>query len=198
MILLNSDTVVSPGWSVHLVEAAESKPELGMVGPLSNAASWQSVPRLRGRWGGWAVNALATGQSVEDMAALVARVAGRDPVEVPLLNGFCLLLKRELIESVGLLDERRFPDGYGEETDYGFRAADAGFGLAVAPQAYVYHAKSKSYGPLRRWRLTRRGARALDRRYDGRVRDAVEAMRRESRLAETRRRVAGAVGERAR
>ena len=46
-----------------------------------------------------------------------------------------------------LFDEEAFPDGYGEEMDYGFRARKAGFELAVAEHAYVYHAKGRSYGP---------------------------------------------------
>ena len=45
--LLNSDTEVQKDWLSALVTAAFSSPEIGIVGPLSNAASYQSVPKLR-------------------------------------------------------------------------------------------------------------------------------------------------------
>mmetsp|Transcript_3481 Transcript_3481/g.4878 ORF Transcript_3481/g.4878 Transcript_3481/m.4878 type:complete len:946 (+) Transcript_3481:127-2964(+) len=45
---LNSDVeVLSPHWLSALAHAAFSSPKVGIVGPLSNAASYQSVPKLR-------------------------------------------------------------------------------------------------------------------------------------------------------
>ena len=61
-----------------------------------------------------------------------------------------------MIDAVGLLDEERFPSGYCEENDYSQRAREAGFELAVADDAYVHHAKSRSFGPDGRAELARR------------------------------------------
>jgi glycosyltransferase involved in cell wall biosynthesis len=55
------------------------------------------------------------------------------------------VIRRQVIESIGYFDEHRFPTGYAEENDYAQRAREAGFELGVVDDAYVYHAKSRSY-----------------------------------------------------
>lgn len=165
VVVLNSDTVVTRGWLTGLVRCAEARPEVGLVGPLSNAASWQSVPQLFDPNGEFAVNQLDAGLDAEGMAELVRAVSARAYSKVSVLNGFCLLLRREVIDRVGFMDDVAFGVGYGEENDYCLRAADAGFELAVADDSYVFHAKSKSFGHARRIEYTRRGAEALHRKH---------------------------------
>ena len=164
-VLLNSDTLVSPDWLERLLECGESDPRIGIVGPLSGAASWQSVPRRFDAAGDWAVNPLPTGCTPADAAGAVAAASQRRFPRVALLNGFCVAIKREAIDAVGLLDEESFPHGYGEENDLCLRAAAAGFELAVADHAHVFHAKSRSYSHRRRRQLTVRGQRALRRKH---------------------------------
>lgn len=147
VVLLNSDTVVTYGWLERLLEAAYSDDRPGIVGPLSNAASHQSVPEVRAH-GEWAVNELPAWLTADGMAFLVERLSNGATTTFPFLNGFCFGLRREVIESVGLFDEQNFAAGYGEESDYAQRARAAGFHLAVVDSAYVYHAKSRSYGGL--------------------------------------------------
>jgi GT2 family glycosyltransferase len=48
VILLNSDTVVTANWLDRLLSCADSDPRIGIVGPLSNAAGYQSVPEVFG------------------------------------------------------------------------------------------------------------------------------------------------------
>jgi len=144
-ILLNSDTVVSSGWLRRLIAHGEASPAVGIIGPLSNAASHQSVPVVRaGR--AWSVNALPDWLTVDGMALIVDRGAPRTGTRLAFLNGYCYAIKRAVLDSVGLFDEERFPAGYCEENDYSQRARAAGFELAVADDTYVYHAKSRSYG----------------------------------------------------
>ena len=45
-ILLNSDTVVSPYWMEVIELAFRTSSDIGLVGPLSNTASWQSIPKI--------------------------------------------------------------------------------------------------------------------------------------------------------
>jgi len=154
VVLLNSDTVLSPGWLGRILAYGEEHPEVGILGPLSNAASHQSVPAVK-EGGSWANNPLPDWLTVDGMGAVLARGAPRTDARVPFLNGFCYAIKREVIERIGLLDEQRFAAGYCEENDYSLRAREAGFALAVVDDAYVYHAKSRSYGVDARNQLAR-------------------------------------------
>lgn len=161
VVLLNSDTIVPRLWLADLLDCMQSDEGLGIVGPLSNAASYQSVPEVVDSQGGWAVNDLPPGYNVDDFAELVHRISPQQFPRVDFVNGFCLMMSRQVIERIGLLDEVAFPRGYGEENDYCLRARAAGFGLAIADQCFVYHGKSKSFGHAQRLALARAGSQAL-------------------------------------
>jgi GT2 family glycosyltransferase/glycosyltransferase involved in cell wall biosynthesis len=154
VVLLNSDTVVTPDWLDRVIACGESDPRIGLIGPLSNAASWQSIPEIT-RNGDWAENELPEGATITDMGGLVARYAARLYPRLPFLNGFCLVIKRPVIEQLGYFDEQAFGRGYGEENDYCMRARKAGWQLAIAEDAYVYHRQSRSYSHERRKELSR-------------------------------------------
>lgn len=161
VVLLNSDTVVTRGWLERMLDCARSNPRIAFVGPLSNAASYQSVPKLYDASKKWKTNTLPPGVSPEDMADIVRRSSSREYPEVPILNGFCTLMNRQAFLEVGGLNPTAFPIGYGEENDLCFRAAKAGFKLAVADDVYVYHVKSASFGGARRKELSKAGDAAL-------------------------------------
>ncbi|MEY3219640.1 MAG: hypothetical protein RIT27_997 [Pseudomonadota bacterium] len=152
VILLNSDTIVTPHWLDRLIACAESNEKIGLVGPLSNTASWQSIPEIECK-GDWATNSLPLDLNVEQMGNRVGGLSMRLYPRLPFLNGFCLLIKRNLIEKIGYFDEENFGAGYGEENDYCLRAIQAGFELAIADDVYIYHAQSKSYSHERRKKL---------------------------------------------
>lgn len=168
-VLLNSDTVVTPGWLEAMLEGARSSPKVGLVGPLSNYGAHQSVPQLPYLAEGAKNNPLPPGWDPDRVAEAVAALSPRAFPRVPLLDGFCVLLTRAVIEAVGLLDEENFPQGYAELFDYCLRAVAAGFELVVADHAYVYHAGTRSYGEERRRLLVESTNQALRRKY-GRVR----------------------------
>lgn len=177
VVLLNSDTIVTPAWLDRLVACAESDARIGLAGPLSNTASWQSVPELF-EAGDWASNPLPEGIAIDDMARFAAAAAGQVYPRVRFLNGFCLLIRRAVLEEIGLFDEELFGAGYGEENDYCLRAAGAGWQLAVAEDAYVFHAQSRSYTSERRLALSRKADANLRARHgDEPVDRGVEAIR---------------------
>lgn len=161
--LLNSDTIVPAVWAQKIAASFAENPDIGLFGPLSNAASWQSVPHRSDPRGGWAVNALPEGIDVDAMDAMVEAASPRDLplIRVPLVNGFCYCIRKSVIDKVGYLDEKSFPRGFGEEDDYCFRIAEAGFGIAILPKLYVFHAKSKSYGVEGRKAIVKKSAIAL-------------------------------------
>ena len=197
--LLNSDVeVVDPRWLETLKRHAFSDPAIGVVGPLSNAASYQSVPALRGNIGqeseDWSKNKLPAGPDDDPwtprgVAAAVARGSRRRLVDVPVLNGFCLFVKAEVVAAVGLMDEVAFPHGFGEENDFALRALAAGYSLKVADDVYVWHHKSKSYGDATRQELSAGSAAAMRERWGSMLRYAVQLLETNQELAEARRRV---------
>lgn len=165
VVTLNSDTMVTSNWLDGMVHCLESAPEIGIVGPLSNAATWQNVPALYDPAGGHAINTLPAGMTPEHMARIVRDASRQSYPRTTFVNGFCFLISRATIDAVGYMDEEAFPSGYGEENDFCIRAMDAGFALAYVDDVYVFHAKSKSFGSARRLALSKAGGEALRRKH---------------------------------
>lgn len=129
--LLNSDTLLTPGALERMVERLDREPEIGMCCPLSNSAVNLSVKIPPG----------------EDVFSFARRVAERRPglyPDVTTVVGFCLLVKRELIATLGVFDEA-FERGYCEETDFHFRARAGGWRCVVADDVFVYHRQGASF-----------------------------------------------------
>ncbi|RME28684.1 MAG: glycosyltransferase, partial [Deltaproteobacteria bacterium] len=168
VVLLNSDCIVTLGWLWRLLRVFELYPKTGIVGPLSNAASYQSVPEVfEPGTTEWNLNPPSL--RLDRWAELAASVLPPRYPRLPNINGFCMAIRREVLEKIGLFDEKNFPEGYGEENDFCLRAADAGFELRVADDCFVFHAKSASFGNEERKRLAERGQAAYLRKH-GRAR----------------------------
>lgn len=165
VITQNSDTIVSAGWLNGMVRCMASDPKIGIVGPLSNAASWQNVPNLLDESGGFAVNELPDGLDVQGMARIVAKASQRTYPRLPFVNGFCFMIRRAVIDAIGYMDEENFPIGYGEDNDFCIRSIDAGYELAIADDVFVFHAKSKSFGHDRCKQLSAQGTETLRRKH---------------------------------
>jgi GT2 family glycosyltransferase len=165
VVLLNSDTVVPRNALRKLVAAGERFPRLAIVGPLSNAASWQSVPGLAGADGTFLVNRIPGDLLPEDMDQLCEEAALDFLPFVPLVNGFCLAIRRAALEQIGYFDETNFPLGYGEEDDLCIRAVNAGYVCGIATNTYVFHSKSASFTAERRTVLSASGREALNAKY---------------------------------
>jgi GT2 family glycosyltransferase len=141
VVLLNSDTVVGPNWLRNLKVAAYRTPRTGTVTAVSDNAGAFSVPRP-GR------NELPEGLDADAMARIVASSGGL-PFEVPTGNGFCMYVKRALLDDIGVFDAVNFPVGYGEENEFCMRAIEAGWCHKVDPRTYVSHVRSASFGDRR-------------------------------------------------
>lgn len=165
VVVLNSDTIVSEGWLGKLMNCALSEEKVGMVGALSNAASWQSVPEIRDEKGDWHLNPLPEAISIDAFANMVAKHSTRNYPNVGVINGFCQLISMAMLDDIGLLDAVAFPIGYGEENDMCARAVKAGYKLLIADDTYVFHAKSKSFGHEKRKALAKQGSIALKKKH---------------------------------
>ncbi|MCW5717092.1 MAG: glycosyltransferase family 2 protein [Bauldia sp.] len=161
VVLLNSDTVVPRGWIDRLI-VPFGDPRTGLAGPWSNAATAQSIPEIPAM-AGYAANDLPDDVDVEAVNAALAAVRIPDSPPIPAVNGFCLAIRRDLIQAIGTFDGIAFAEGFGEELDYALRAAAAGFSARVADTLYVHHVKSQSFGVERRQQLSARGKDILRR-----------------------------------
>ena len=68
-------------------------------------------------------------------------------MEMNQCQGFCMLIKREVIERIGYLDER-FGIGGFDDTDYSMRAYRAGYKSVSVYSSYVYHKEHKSFDKI--------------------------------------------------
>ena len=106
--LLNNDTKVQEGWLEELINVAQSNPKIGILNPVSASLPYKKK-ELREKW-----------------------------IEIGFATGFCMLIKREVIDKIGFFDED-YEVGFWEDTDYCQRAKRAGYICAVAKASYVYH-----------------------------------------------------------
>lgn len=156
VVLLNSDTIVTSKWIEKMLEVFLKYPDTGIVGPLSNSATYQNIPHLHDfETGKWIKNTLPDGFNVELMNYTIEMNSKEDYPIVPALNGFCTMISRNVINEIGFLDEEHFPIGYGEEVDYCLRTRCAGFQLRVADNTYIFHEKSKSFGDTKKKTLSK-------------------------------------------
>ncbi|NNE74487.1 MAG: glycosyltransferase [Acidimicrobiales bacterium] len=134
VLLLNSDTVVPPRWLMGMsLAAAES--EVGTVTALSNNAWAFSVP---------AVNFNEMPGPIDPVGRAIRQTSERRYPETPMGHGFCLLIKREVLDATGGFDPV-FGRGYHEETDLSMRAAAAGWRHVVDDATFVEHTGSVSF-----------------------------------------------------
>lgn len=134
VILLNSDTIVTPKWLSKIVISAYTNRKVGTVTPLSNSSDI-SISEL---------GVDKTQHALNDMAYQVDKLSHYDYLEAPTGNGFCLFIKRQLIEEIGLFDEV-FGMGYGEETDFTQRAYKKGWINLRNTSVFVYHRRHASF-----------------------------------------------------
>lgn len=134
LLLLNNDVIVSQDWLDNLKNALYSAPDVGIVGPVTNYASGrQRVETAYTDLAGYHAEALA----VNTQGSLGWMESRR-------LVGLCFLFKRELMEAIGLLDER-FSPGHFEDDDYCYRARMRGYRLLIAGNCLVHHEGSASF-----------------------------------------------------
>ncbi len=137
--LLNSDTVVPPGWLRRLAGHAHAERRIASVSPFSNNATICSYPSEQG-------GPMPPGLTVDEMDAACREANGGRSVKVPTTVGFCMYIRRDALRELGLFDAETFGRGYGEENDFCMRAAARGWRHKLACDIFVYHEGNVSFG----------------------------------------------------
>jgi GT2 family glycosyltransferase len=169
VLLLNDDAAVAPDTLLKLMEAALEHPEAGFLGP--KILSTQEPCRI-----------LSAGGELNREWRSIHRGSGQQDhgqfdqlFTADWLSGCALLVSKEVISRVGLLDERFF--AYHEDVEWCYRGRRAGFQVLFVPGARVWHPDSSEYysdSPLVTYYMARNdllflahhrlGARVLGRR----------------------------------
>ncbi len=138
VLLLNSDTEVANDWVDRLYRHVLRQPEAGTVAAFSNNATICSYPKL-------GENEMPPGHSLTELDRIAAEVNEGVAIEIPTSVGFCMLISRTCLETVGLFDEEAFGRGYGEENDFSMRAVAKGFTNLLATDVFVKHVGEVSF-----------------------------------------------------
>jgi GT2 family glycosyltransferase len=133
---LNSDTIVTRGWLAKLLKGFEADEDVGAVGP---STCWASGKQM--------VNQYANKRfdmSDEDIQKISLPEEYQEFVYPDYLIGFCLLVKREVIDKIGGFDHKAFPIALGEDVDFILRIQKAGYKTYHVKGCYIHHFGSRT------------------------------------------------------
>lgn len=139
LLLLNPDTLLHPGAVTRLVETLEQNPHAGAAGPrilnpdgTLQVSIYPAPTLLRESWRLFHLDRLLPLSQYSKR-----KLAARQPSAVDVVMGACMLIRREIIDRIGLFDEQFFI--YSEEVDLCRRIQQAGWQLLWQPNAVVTH-----------------------------------------------------------
>lgn len=139
VVLLNSDTEVTKNWIEKITACAYSNEYIATVTPLTNNGTIASVPNFG------IDNELPKNMSLEEYSKMIESISAHRYPQLTTGNGFCLFIKRSVIEEIGIFDEETFGKGYGEENDFCYRALDYGYSHVLCDDTFIYHKGTQSF-----------------------------------------------------
>lgn len=154
MLLLNSDTLMEPDFLLQLFAAAEVNPQVGLYNPIVYFAKEYEFHQKSYKKNDLGNVIWYAGGSI-DWTHLAGFHRGVDEIErghfLPshttqlesdFATGCCVLIRREVIETIGFMDDSFFL--YWEDVDYSLRAKQAGFKVVCEPTSVIYHKNAGS------------------------------------------------------
>jgi len=126
--IFNNDTLPGENWLTEMVEFAEEHPDVGLLNPIC---------------GGHIQNNM----TVNEYAHMLSKSNKGKYMEMNQCQGFCMLVKREVLNKLGFLDEIFDTVGF-DDTDYSRRAHREGYKSVCVYSSYVYHKEHESFGKM--------------------------------------------------
>lgn len=136
IVFLNNDTLVTHGWLSGLISHLRD-PTIGAVGPVTNSAGNESKIGVD----------YSDISDMEEYARRYTRSRDGQAFEIRMLALYCMLVRRSVIDEVGLLDER-FGVGMYEDDDFSLRIRQKGYRILCAEDVYIHHWGSASFSRL--------------------------------------------------
>ena len=164
LYLINNDTVFKDFNPLVLIKRLESSQKIGMVCPKIRF-TWDNKPiQFAGytQLSSITIRNKAIGYGEEDKGQYDT------PRQTPYAHGAAMMLKREVIDKVGLMPECYFL--YYEELDWSMMITRAGYEIWYEPASDIYHKESQSTGqnsPLRTYYITRNRLLLVKRNFSG-------------------------------
>jgi GT2 family glycosyltransferase len=137
LCFLNNDTVVSKEWLKGLIECAESSPEIAMVGPRSNYISGPQIVTTK-------EDGYDSLFKYQIYAENYRKAFKGCYIPYWRVVPFCGLIKKEIIDKIGLFDERFFPGNFTDD-DLCLRACLAGYRNLICGDVFIHHHGSISF-----------------------------------------------------
>lgn len=141
ILLLNNDIVVDKDFLEEMVNIGEINTDIGIIGPKIYYYDEQNTI--------WCVGGKIDWKFARGLHVGINEVDNgqyNEMREFDYVSGSALLIKREVVDGIGLLDKQFFL--YFEESDWALRASQKEYRSVYAPEAKVWHKVSKSGGGL--------------------------------------------------
>jgi GT2 family glycosyltransferase len=138
IILLNDDTLVLTDIVEEMSTLAYSDPKIGIVGGKALMANGDTIIN-------YGIYVATDGNTAHKYFG-----QQKDSVDVEVqkaVEGSCMYIKREVIDSIGYFDEN-FGMGYREEVDFCFRAREAGYKVVSCPSAEYIHFVNQTHSKV--------------------------------------------------
>jgi len=139
VVLLNSDTEVTKNWLDKMRDVAYVRDNVASVTPLSNNATLASVPNFLEE------NELPSFMTLEEYANVIEECSFNRYPELTTGHGFCMYIRRDALDKIGLFDEVTFEKGYGEENDFSYRCMKCGLTNVLCDNTFIYHKGTQSF-----------------------------------------------------
>lgn len=138
VLLLNNDTVVSRGWLTAMVKHLENNPQYGMCNPVTNSIGNESMI---------AVDYYSEEEMDKFSYCYTSVHMGEEYKEVDRLPLFATLVRKSLIEKIGLLDES-YKVGMFEDDDYTAATLATGYEIVIVEDAFIHHVNNAAFKKL--------------------------------------------------
>ncbi|MBU3113564.1 glycosyltransferase [Clostridium lacusfryxellense] len=134
ILFLNNDTVVTPRWLDNLKACIYSDVKVGATGSITNYCSnYQSIS--------------VPYSGIEDMIPFADANNISNPQkweERIRLVAFCMLIKRDVLNKIGIMDERFTPGNF-EDDDLCMRIIESGYKMMLCNDSFIHHFGSSSF-----------------------------------------------------
>ena len=141
ILLLNNDTIIEMNFLSNLLKLNEA-----ISSPVVKFREFKDKPKMMYDLGGfvnwWTGRTYHINAYKEDLN----KYTGKGPLEAEYVAGCCMLIRRDVFDAIGLLDEKYFI--YFEDVDFCISAEKKGFKVIVDPKSVIYH---KLGGSMDRW-----------------------------------------------